>query len=65
MKVGETKSLKVTNTENVVVGTTYISLDSGIVSVDANGNVTAKKAGSTTIKVYVAGNLYEINITVS
>ena len=65
MKVGETKSLKVTNTENVVVGTTYISLDSGIASVDINGNVTAKKAGSTTIKVYVAGKLYEIDITVS
>lgn len=65
MSVGETKSLKVTNTENAVVGTTYISLDSGIASVDANGNVTAKKAGSTTIKVYVAGKLYEIDITVS
>ena len=65
MNVGDTKSLKVTNTENVVVGTTYISLDSGVVSVDENGNVTAKKAGSTTIKVYVAGKLYEIDITVS
>ena len=54
--VGETATLDKTLTDiepNRVSSVTWLSINSGIADVDANGVVTAKALGSTTIKIVV------------
>jgi hypothetical protein len=43
----------------------YRSTDESVVRVDADGNVTALKAGTAVVGVYVAGEAFGITVTVS
>lgn len=49
MKVGESKEIKINDSE--FVATSYTSCDKGIVTTDQNGNLKAVKRGATYIKI--------------
>ena len=65
LSVGETLSLSVTISPNVNVPIWYRSTDESVVTVDDNGKITAIKAGTAVIGVYVAGEAFGVTITVS
>ena len=50
--------------ENAIAGVTFKSLDESVVTVDANGKVTSKKAGTTKIEVTVEGTSLKKEIAV-
>ena len=52
--------------ENAIAGVNFKALDESIISVDSNGNVQSKKAGSTKIEITldVAGSTYKKEIDV-
>jgi uncharacterized protein YjdB len=50
---------------DVYKGATWSSSNTNIATVDANGNVTGKAAGTATIKVNVAGKTATYNVTVT
>lgn len=64
--VGETFKVEVSySPENVNYPVWYRSTDTSILTVDDKGNVTALKAGTAVIGVYIAGETYGITVTVS
>ncbi len=65
MSVGETLTLSVTISPDVNVPIWYRSTDEGVITVEDNGKITAKKAGTAVIGVYVAGEAFGITINVS
>lgn len=66
VSVGETFKVKVSYfPENVNYPIWYRSTDTTVLTVDDNGNVTALKAGTAIIGVYIAGETYGITVTVS
>lgn len=64
MAVGETFTLAVEIIPNVKVPIWYRSTDESILTVDDNGNVTAKATGTAVIGVYIAGQSYGVTVTV-
>ena len=54
LKVGDIKNLNSSTSSGLPL--TYLSSDPSIVTVDAKGNVTARKAGTTNITIKQAGN---------
>ena len=65
VKVGETFALQVFVSPAVNIPIWYRSTDESILTVDDNGNVTAKAKGTAVIGVYVAGESYGVTVTVS
>ena len=65
LSVGETLTLSVTVSPDVNVPIWYRSTDESVIIVDENGKITAKKAGTAVIGVYVAGEAFGITINVS
>ena len=65
VSVGQTFKVDVEITQDVNVPVWYRSSDESVVTVDANGNVVAKKAGAAVIAVYIAGEAVGITVTVS
>ena len=66
VSVGETFKVEVSySPDNVNYPIWYRSTDTSVLTVDANGNVTALKAGTAVIGVYIAGETYGITVTVS
>ena len=65
LSIGETVSLSVVISPNVNVPIWYRSTDESVVTVDDNGKITAIKAGTAVIGVYVAGEAFGVTITVS
>jgi uncharacterized protein YjdB len=66
VSVGETFKVEVSYfPENVNYPIWYRSTDTSILTVDDQGNVTALKAGTAVIGVYIAGETYGITVTVS
>lgn len=65
LSVGQSFTVGVTITPNVEIPVWFRSTDTSVATVDDNGKVTALKAGTTVIGVYVAGEVYGITITVS
>ncbi len=66
LKVGESFEINASYTpNNVKVPIWYRSTDESVVSVDENGKVTALKAGTAVIGVYVAGESFGITVTVT
>lgn len=63
MKTGQTKTVEVSGTEVDVV--TYEIEDTSVATVDAAGNVTAIKTGSTKLTVTIGNNERDCNISVS
>ena len=66
IKVGQTGTIYYEMTPaKVDMPVRFVSADTTIVTVDANGTVTGVKAGTTTIKVCVAGIISTVNVTVT
>ncbi len=51
--------------KRMVLPARYVSMNEDIAVVNSNGVVTGLSTGSTTVKVYIAGELYNINVTVT
>ena len=64
LSIGETFKVVVEIVQDVNVPVWYRSSDESVVTVDANGNVVAKKAGTAVIAVYIAGEAVGITVTV-
>ena len=66
LKIGEGFEISASYApNNVKVPIWYRSTDESVVSVDASGKVTARKAGTAVIGVYVAGESFGITVTVT
>ena len=65
VKVGERFALQVFVSPAVNIPIWYRSTDESILTVDDNGNVTAKAKGTAVIGVYVAGETVGVTVTVS
>ncbi len=66
VKAGETYAIEYQMTPaKVDIPVRFVSADTTIATVDANGTITAVKAGTTTIKVCVAGVISNVNVTVT
>ena len=67
IKLGETFDIEYTfEPENAIAGVVFKSLDESVATVDANGKVTSKKAGTTKIEITldVEGNTLKKEISV-
>ena len=65
--VGKKQQIKFTLTpehERLVLPARYVSMNEDVAVVNSNGVVTGLSAGSATVKVYIAGELYTVKITV-
>ena len=65
LKAGESRRLEVTITPTFNIPVAYRSTDETVAVVDANGKVTALKAGTTVIAAYVAGQIKSVTVTVT
>lgn len=63
--IGEIFTLTVEIKPNINIPIWYRSTDESILTVDDNGNVTAKAKGTAVIGVYVAGETVGVTVTVS
>ncbi len=66
LKVGEEKTLApiINDDESIIVNLDWMSYDADIVQVDANGHITAKKEGTTTIMVQEPNSSIIAEITI-